>query len=418
VVHWSFVQALGAYSTVAVTLGLVVARPRIGARFRVTPAMAALAGVAVLVLMGAVHASDIAGAARTMWRPLLGVVAIMVMAAVARDLGVLDALAALTLGRSRDSAPRLFTKVFFMSAAIAAVLNNDSAILLLTPLVVTLVRKRYPTLVVPFAFAVFMAAGVAPTVVSNPMNLVVATYANIGFNEYAARMIPVALAGCFVTFGVLRLVFHRALVTAPPAPSESGERRPLDRRQWAALAVLGAIVGSYPIASYFGAPVWAVACAGAVPLLALAAATRAESAGRILRREVHWDVLLFLVAVFVLSIGLRNVGFVDHLASAYAGAGVVRVGGVSALGSAIINNHPMGLLNMMALERADHANVLAALVGGDLGPRLFPIGSLAGLLWLEMLRREKVEVPVSRFVLVGVLVTLPSLLVCLALLAI
>src|SRR5439155_6682292 len=51
-------------------------------------------------------------------------------------------------------------------------------------------------LVVPFAFAVFSAAGVAPLVISNPMNLIVADYAGISFNEYAARMVPIAIAGC------------------------------------------------------------------------------------------------------------------------------------------------------------------------------------------------------------------------------
>jgi arsenical pump membrane protein len=60
--------------------------------------------------------------------------------------------------------------------------------------------------------------------------------------------------------------------------------------------------------------------------------------------------------------------------------------------------------------------VLAALVGGDLGPRLFPMGSLAGLLWLEMLRRANVVVSTRRFVVVGVLATVPTLVVCLALL--
>lgn len=44
---------------------------------------------------------------------------------------------------------------------------------------------------------------------------------------------------------------------------------------------------------------------------------------------------------------------------------------------------------------------LAALVGGDLGPRLLPVGSLAGLLWLNLLGRLGVVVPLRRFVAVG-----------------
>ena len=58
---------------------------------------------------------------------------------------------------------------------------------------------------------------------------------------------------------------------------------------------------------------------------------------------------------------------------------------------------------------------LQKLVGGGPGPRLLPMGSLAGLLWLEMLRRAGVEVSVRRFVVVGALATIPTLGVCLTL---
>jgi arsenical pump membrane protein len=60
--------------------------------------------------------------------------------------------------------------------------------------------------------------------------------------------------------------------------------------------------------------------------------------------------------------------------------------------------------------------VLAALVGGDIGPRLLPMGSLAGLLWTDLLRRQGVEVPLGRFVLVGLAVLVPTLAISLLLL--
>jgi arsenical pump membrane protein len=114
------------------------------------------------------------------------------------------------------------------------------------------------------------------------------------------------------------------------------------------------------------------------------------------------------------------VGVVDHLTRAYAGGSPMRIGLLSAVGSAVLNNHPMANLNMLALvpggTAADPRRVLAALIGGDLGPRLFPMGSLAGLLWLEMLRRANVDVPVRRFVVVGAVATVPTLIACLALL--
>jgi hypothetical protein len=53
---------------------------------------------------------------------------------------------------------------------------------------------------------------------------------------------------------------------------------------------------------------------------------------------------------------------------------------------------------------------------GDLGPRLLPMGSLAALLWLDLLRRHGVHISTSKFILVGFPVTVPSLALSLLLL--
>jgi arsenical pump membrane protein len=79
----------------------------------------------------------------------------------------------------------------------------------------------------------------------------------------------------------------------------------------------------------------------------------------------------------------------------------------------------MGLINVLAIEQArgtSQTSILAALIGGDLGPRLLPVGSLAGLLWYASLRRLNVEVSVLRFIRVGIAVTIPTLFISLLLL--
>ena len=77
----------------------------------------------------------------------------------------------------------------------------------------------------------------------------------------------------------------------------------------------------------------------------------------------------------------------------------------------------MSVLNMLAMGRgAPSRPLLAALVGGDIGPRLLPIGSLAGLLWMDLLRRTGVEIRIGTFIRLGTLVLLPTLTVSLAML--
>jgi arsenical pump membrane protein len=415
------VQQAAAVFSLAVTVGLVLSRPRITPRFRVGPASAAAVGVALMMVAGLISVSDPVFAAEVLWRPLLTVTAIMVMTASAHRIGLLDRLVAAGLPRAEGSTRRLFGVVFFLSALTAAALNNDAAVLLLTPIVVILIRRLYPDatrVILPFAFAVFMAAGVAPLMVSNPMNMIVADLAGIGFNEYAVLMLPISLVGWVVTFLILRWLFREDLggTTAGGEAEADGGR--WERRHLHILVLLLGVLAAYPVMSYFGGPIWVVAATGAVISIGITARHRAARPLHLLRHGVSWETLAFLGGVFLIAIGLRNAGLVEWLTETYRDAGHVLIGGASALGSAVINNHPMALINMLAIQETGAAtgDFLAALIGGDLGPRLLPIGSLAGLLWLASLRALDVEVPIRKFVYIGTVVTIPSLAVSLGLL--
>lgn len=417
-------HTLLACSTFALTVSLAVGRPRVGANLRLGPATSAVMGALLLLAVGTVRPGDVAVMAETLWRPLITILSIMLTTAAASRVGVIDSLVHIVFSRRDVSVRRLFANVFALSLATASILNNDAAVLLLTPLVITLISTRYPAqpqLAVPFAFAVFMAAGVAPFVVSNPMNIIVASYAGLDFNAYTTRMLPISLVGSFISFWLLRRLFAKDLTKERCDVDADVHVARLTAVQKWMLVLLISVIGSYPvIASIDGSAIWVVSAVGA--LLALLLTRRDERASPldVLRRDVAWDILIFLPAMFVLAIGLRNVGLVEYVTAWYAHAGIGLVGATAAFGSAVLNNHPMALVNILALgaqPAADGSVFLAALIGGDLGPRLLPIGSLAGLIWLELCRRRGVEIPLRLFVTIGFTLTIPTLVVSLLLLA-
>lgn len=417
-------------AALAATVALAVVRPRIGrSGLRFTPGTAAALGVSALVASGMLSPADLVEGLRLQWRPLVALTAIMIMTGVVQEAGAFDRLAARIETRARTrSAAHTFTIVFVVAVVTPALLNNDAAILILTPLVVALARRLYPRrpeLVAAFAFAVFLAPGVAPFIVSNPMNMIVAEYAGLGFNSYAAVMLPISIAGAAATYAILRLVYRRALRDAVPAsaPITTVHRRAGERP---AVALLLAVFAAYPIAAACGVEIWFVAAAGAVGALAVSRACQIAPARRVVR-HVSLDILVFLWGIFLVVQALRSIGAVEWLAAVYATAPtgssqeLAVIGTVSALGSAVIDNHPMSILNMLALDPSSAASsdprpLLAALVGGDIGPRLLPIGSLAGLLWMDLLRRAGVDIGLGRFVRLGTLVLLPTLAISLALL--
>lgn len=398
------------------TVSLSVARPRISPRWQIGPAQAATASVALLFAARIVQPSDLLAAAHTLWRPFFTIISIMITTAAAQRLGVLTRLGEMVFSGLNTSLPRLFTSVFLLAVFTSSVLNNDASVLLLTPLVLSLVQCRYPSeprLCIPFAFAVFTAVGVAPLVVSNPMNMIVASHAELNFNEYAARMLPIAAVGWVIAYVILRVVFAKELELKPAVATPPPSCARLEPAQRVMLILLVAVVGSYPlVASIDGTAIWMVSAVGAALAVALAWGSGRTDPVDLVVRGVAWNVIVFLLAVFVLAIGLRNVGFVDYLASIYDGAGVGIIGATAAAGSAVLNNHPMAIINLLALEATPDSGsqeILAVLIGGDLGPRLLPIGSLAGLLWLEACRRQHVDVSLGQFVKVGFLVTIPTL---------
>lgn len=414
-------EPLAAFGSLGMTLVLVTVRPRVGRFGRLNPVLGALPGVLVMLAFGVLAPKDLGRALALLWRPFITLASIMATTSVAHRMGIFDRITRSIELRTRGAVHRAFATVYVISALTAALFNNDAAILLLTPIVIPVIARLYPKrpyLVVPFSFAVFMAAGVAPLCTSNPMNLVVADHAGIGFNAYAQYMLPVALVGAVVTYVMMRIVFRADLEDTTPARGrEIGSLADLETSPRAVLVIVIAMFASYPILSYFEAPVWLAALTGAVLTTGIGMHSR-RVRPRDAVRGVAWDIIAFLFFIFVTALGLENIGVTHAMARLYgsdgphATGGIAVIGGMSALGSAVLNNHPMAALNALAIGSLPGENrfrTLAALVGGDLGPRLLPIGSLAGLLWLEMTRQLGVEIRPLQFVRVGAIVTLPAL---------
>jgi arsenical pump membrane protein len=271
-------------------------------------------------------------------------------------------------------------------------------------------------LVVPFAFAAFVAAGVAPLPTGNPMNLVVTSRAGISFHDYALTMIPVALAGWIVAYAALAWFFRDVLADEVPAPGEAPPSITLGVRARIVLVTTAVSIASYPVLALLGYNPWIVAAPAACICVA-AAASKGIPVSRIVR-GVSWELVPFLFGVLVLATALARAGVTGSLGELYGAspAPLPIVGSVAAVGSALMNNHPMALIHSITLADAPHSLVYAALVGGDLGPRLLPIGSLAGLLWIDALRRRGIAMPLGLFVRVGLVVTIPSLIASLGVL--
>jgi len=140
-------------------------------------------------------------------------------------------------------------------------------------------------------------------------------------------------------------------------------------------------------------------------------------------KGVSWSVIPLVAGLFVMVEALVRTGVIGHLsvllrdavaqspARTAWGAGLI-----TSIADNIANNLPVGLVagSVAAQDHLPPQVVGAMLIGVDLGPNLSVTGSLATILWLVALRRQKIEVTAWRFLQIGALVSPPALVAALA----
>ena len=392
-------------------------------------------GAIVALAAGAVSLHDIPTVWAIVWNATATFIAVIIISLLLDEAGFFE-WAALHVARwAKGSGQRLFAFCVLLGAAVSALFANDGAALILTPIVMSmLLALRFsPAATLAFVMAAGFIADTAslPLVVSNLVNIVSADYFGLGFAEYASVMVPVNLASVAATLLVLVLFFRRDIprryaVDALKEPKAAiHDRATFLVGGWTLLLLLVGLFALEPL----GIPVSAVAAACAALLFAVAARGHRISTRRVLR-EAPWQVVIFSLGMYLVVYGLKNAGLTDflaHLLDRLAAQGLwsaaIGTGLLSALLSSVMNNMPSVLVGALSIHASGaeglvrEAMIYANVIGCDLGPKITPIGSLATLLWLHVLERKGVRITWGYYFKVGILLTLPVLLITLSALA-
>jgi arsenical pump membrane protein len=402
-----------------VTIVLVIARP-----WRLSEASAAALGAVGMVLTGLVSPSGAVSDVAGHWNVLLFFVGLTGAAAVAERSGLFEALAGTSARVSGGSPRRLLAAVVGVGAIVAALLSNDAAALVLTPVVYVLVA-RFGLAPLPYVLACTFVADAASIAlpVSNPVNVIVSDRLGVSAASLVPVLLPAAVASVVALLGCLFVVYRRQLpARAPlvPASSSWASWAGVPRRL---LAAFGVAVGAFAVASALDLPLGPTLAA--VWLLLLGVEWTSRRPDRPLD-GIGWSLLVFVGAMGILVDGLSSAGITGWLAQIVLGqvrdspaAVMVVTAFAAAVGSNLVNNLPAAFVFADAVHGAGlsaasaHAAAIGTIIGADLGPNLTPVGSVATLLWFVLLRQRGLEVSTWSYIRIGLIVTPVTILAAL-----
>jgi len=412
------------------TLILVIWQPR-----GLNIGWSATAGATLALLTGVVQLNDVVAVWDIVWNATATFIAIIITSLILDAAGFFK-WAALHVARWGGGRGHwLFALIVLLGAAVSALFANDGAALILTPIVMEMLLALGFGVGATLAFV--MAAGFiadtasTPLVVSNLVNIVSADFFGISFGQYASIMMPVNIAAVMSSLAILFIYFRKQIparydTTQIPSPTSAIRDHTTFR---VGIVVLVLLLAGFFILEPFGVPISAIAAAGALVLLLVAGRQHIIGTRRIMR-EAPWHIVVFSLGMYLVVYGLRNAGLTAYLTQCLEFFGQYGVwitslgtGLVMAFLASVLNNLPAVLVGALAIADTTTTGVVrdamiyANVIGTDLGPKITPIGSLATLLWLHVLARKGLQITWGYYFKVGIVLTLPVLLITLLALA-
>jgi Na+/H+ antiporter NhaD/arsenite permease-like protein len=390
---------------------------------RIHRVAAALSGAAFMVLLGVVDAETAFFSQETGvdWNVIFLLLGMMIIVSVLKQTGVFDFVAIWAAKRARGKPYPVMVLLVLITAFASALLDNVTTVLLIAP-VTLLVCERLGVPPVPFLIAEVMASNIGgtATLIGDPPNIIIASRADLSFNDFLVNLAPIILVLLVVFVLMCRVLFRSAFdydEERVAAVMDLDEREVIRDRGLLirSLVVLAGVLVGFVSHSALHLEPSIIALLGAGVLVAVA---RIEPEDYL--SEVEWPTLVFFMGLFVMVGALVEVGVIEALGEQvtdavgddyFLAASVLLWG--SALLSGIVDNIPyVATMTPLVQDLVDNgggstqANALwwALALGADLGGNATAVGASANVVVLGIAARNGHPISFWQFTRYGLVV--------------
>ncbi len=391
-------------------------------------ALAAMAGVALMVLLGVLEPSDVVRYID--WNILALLVGIWLIAGYFTDSGVPEYIAFRMLRRSGGDLAKLMIMMASFAALISMFVDNVVVVLMMAPMIFSMCRSLK---VDPSPFVIFTAlsanfSGTALLIGDLPP-MMLASVAGIGFMDFfISQGRPAAFPILMLTLILLMIIYWAYFKRQSWRLDNSWRLNKMPHIKNERLAILSTLffagtVAALAMHEVLGLPLGLIGFCGAI-VLALAVKEGFEER----LSEIDWRAVFFYAALFALVGGLKKVGLIGMLAGWVASLiGSSRLLGVSVIywvsaGLVSVVEHDAYILVM--LNTIKELSILygidpyplwwSLVLSGTLGSNFTMMGAPALLVALNICEREGYKVNLKDFFKMTVPFSAASLIICFA----
>ena len=383
----------------------------------------ALLGGLLVVVLGVIDQEEAFGAID--FNVIFLLAGMMVLAGGLSKTGFFEYVAGHAIHLSRGLPFRLLLILSILTAVLAAVLDNVTTVVLLTPVTLSIARTLG---VSPFPYLISQVfasnIGGTATLIGDPPNILIGSAAGLDFGDFLVNLAPVVVVIMVAFVGIMWLAFGRSmeddaerldkLATVDPAAAITD--RPLMIR---ALVVLALTLVGFLFHSVLGLEAATIALLGATVLMIIGRLDPHDAL-----RDIEWNTLFFFVGLFMLIEAVVHVGIVggvaDALAEAAGGDLTVATLGIlwfSAVASAIVDNIPYTATAIPIVQQLAEAGLeaepmwWALALGACLGGNLTIVGASANIVVANLAARDGHPITFIQFFRYGLGVVAASLLI-------